>query len=265
MLQLEGRNKISLLMKNDGSWYESEDVLFALVFGTAIYLPFNAFLGPILKIANPVYGNKKFPFVSLTNVLDYHAELWPTFKQIYEYNPKLINITESGRSEPDAFCEIDNNLLIIEAKALNAPFKEDQLQKYLEALSADKSKTLWLLAVGKGKAVLDKLCSFQVAKKYRILYVSWTSIHAMLIDMLSNNSDYTHRLFIDLEKNLRKRPLKPFEGFQWPEGLSKLENDKKHNNNYRDKWFPHFPKEWPISLSKPLKFEKLIDLPLKLN
>jgi len=154
MLQLE--KKIYTVLdkdKNKKKWQNSEDVMTAAVFGTAFYLPFDQLLGPILQAARSLNNGDEFPVDAIGKCHNYYSTLWPSLKKIQEYNSSIIDIIDSPGSEPDAFCEFENDLLIIEAKKPDAGFGEPQLRKYLEALSGNKNKTVWLLAVGKGSSI----------------------------------------------------------------------------------------------------------------
>ena len=149
MIQLE--KKIYTVLGKDKSkkkWQNSEDVMTAAVFGTAFYLPFDQLLGPILKTARSLSDGDQFPVDAIGKCHNYYAKLWPSLNEIQNYNSNIIKIVGSPRAEPDAFCEFEKDLLIIEAKKPGAGFDEHQLKKYLEAFSGIKDKSLWLLTVG---------------------------------------------------------------------------------------------------------------------
>ena len=265
MLQLE-KKIYTILDKDEKSrkkWQNSEDVMTAAVFGTAIYLPFDQLLGPILQAARSLSNGDKFPVNAIGKCQDYYAELWPSLKKIHQHDPSLIDIINNNPSdEPDAFCEFENDLLIIEVKRPDAGFGEPQLKKYLEALSGDKNKNLWLLAVGKGRLNAKNISEFSTIHGYNILYIDWITI-LDTIKNLSSSSDSMGNvkyLLEDLVSFLSNRQLRPFEGFTWPENLKQLKGNEQHKI-VAEKWFPHVTTMWPAFLKKPIVFDELKPLP----
>ena len=234
-------------------WLSREDVLVSSVFGTAIYLPFKELLGPILKAAEPLNGSDTFPDIG--DIQGYSAKLWPTFKEIYNHDPDLINITISPRNELDAFCEFEKDLLIIEAKKPDTLFNEDQLLKYLEAFTINKSKRLWLLLVGKGSAVSNNVSKFKLVKAYNVLYVDWRTILITIKRLSSTCQNNTKYALEDMIFVLSHRQLMPFEGFAWPKEIGFLGEIPNRE------WFPHFPPMWPKLLEEPILFYEFKELP----
>jgi hypothetical protein len=261
VLQLERKIDNILDEQNITKWKNREDILMAAVFGTALYLPFKELLGPILKASKPINDSKKFPCDGNWECTDYSASLWPSIKKIQNSNPDIINIISNLKDEPDGFCQFQNELLIIEAKKPSAHFGELQLTKYIEALSGEKELGLWLLAVGKGPLIAKSISEFSISHDYNILYIDWTSIDSVVKKLASERTGNIKFLYEDLSSFLDKRSLKSFEGFVWPKNINPINSVFKFNMSIKEKWFPIFPPNWPISLMEDIKLNDTKILP----
>jgi hypothetical protein len=259
MIQLDLR-KIGNVIENKKSWIRSEDVMVAAVFGTALYLPFDQLLEPIIVSAKPLNNGDKFPVAEICNHQKYYARLWPSFKAIHEHNQCIINILSGLKSELDVFCEFEKDLLIIEAKRPNAFFDKDQLKKYLEALSLNKKKRLWLLAVGKGTSVAKHISQLSLTQNYNILYVDWTTILSTIKNLSINRHGNIKYLLEDLVSFLSKRQLCSFEGFTWPKEIEFL-NENVYQTIVEEEWLPHRPLMWPKLIKDSMVFKEFIKLP----
>lgn len=259
MLQIESKNKIKLIISdNKGAWIKSEDVMVAAVFGTAFYLPFNTLLGPILRNAEILGGDRGFPVKEIEDT--YYAELWPTFKRIKEYDPSLLANDESPRTELDGLCDFGKHLLIIEGKASNVLFDEHQLIKYLNSLSHNSKKKTWLLAVGKGSSVEKKLAQLPTMQDYNLLYIDWTSIKQIITYLAGTIENNTKYLFEDMVNILDNRNLRPFEGFFWPDNIEPIAK-KTSCYDVDEEWFPLAPRTWPKQIDSTIKIGNLNNLP----
>lgn len=264
MLQLE-KKIYTILDKDEKSrkkWQDSEDVMTAAVFGTAIYLPFDQLLGPILQAARSLSDGNEFPVNAIGKCQDYYSELWPSLKKIHQHDPSLLHKKKNYNpsDELDVFCVFEKDLLIIEVKRPDADFAEPQLKKYLEALSKDKGKRLWLLAVGKGSLKAKNIAQFSIIHDYNILYIDWITI-LDIIKNLSSDSRNVKSLFEDLVLFLKNRQLRPFEGFNWPDKLARLNENEQNKKIIEEQWFPQNTIMWPAFMKKPIVFDEFKPLP----
>lgn len=272
MLQIESKSKISNVFSkksnrgNDfrpmSAWLNSEDVLMAVVFGTSMYLPFKQLLGPILMASKSLKDDERFP-VQMIKEKHFYGELWPSFKEIHDYDPNLIDINNDQNKEPDAFCEFEHDILIIEAKRPYAQFNEKQLSNYLEAFQRNKKKSTWLLTVGKGANTAKSLSKFSIFKRHNVLYIDWTTIQTTIMELLSQKDNGNLKpLLMDMNSILSNRYLKPFAGFAWPEGIDYL---VKQDQLIKMKWFPRYIRKWPQFMNSPVVFNDMKELPWQKN
>lgn len=247
MLQIEVKNHLSQVIGPKGvkDWEKRENTLVATVFGFAAYLPFDVILGPILKKSRLIGSSQPFPSGINDTDID-RAELWPRLKDLQKDCPPLVKTKGANSGELDALWSFKNFNLVIEGKRIGKWFGSDQLYKYMDAFK-NKSKPLWVLAVGKGLAAVRSLAGFKVGKDVNLLYIDWESILGVITNQLADNQlkeAHIRRCLKDIETSLERRYLKPFKGFFCHEKALKLQSNKNIQMTVRQNWFP--PTLWTI-------------------
>lgn len=243
MIQLEIKHKLNnIILDQKKKWMRSEDVLMAAIFGTALYLPCDSLLFPILKSSNPIQdGYQKLPNHFYDEKEEKWSEIWPTFKEIQLFDYKIIEFEGSARSELDGIWIFEKDLIIIEAKRPYEIFTNDQFQKYVKALSKNEKLKIWLLSVGKGIQAKRSLYQMEHIENCNILYIEWSAIVETIKNQINKDDKdiKEKRILKDLIRFLERRDLRPYESFMWPEDIPKLCSMEIPSKNIKEDWF-HF-------------------------
>jgi hypothetical protein len=245
VLQIEIKNKIKKLLRFKKypeiykQWITCEDVLVSSVFGIASYLPFECFMGPILKAAYPLCGSERFNDDLIENDV-IKVEIWPE-KGLHE------------NKEYDGLWEFRDRVVILEAKKPQNILTQEQIINYLkikQKLIKKTKQSIWLLAVAQGSA--NNICSIKLLNNCNLLYIDWTTIHNIVkkqCNSIGNNN--IKRALDDLNSLLCKRNLRAFEGFHSPANILPLV-DFKQFVEVSSKWFPYQPTIWPNLCQKSI-------------
>lgn len=236
-----------------------EDALVAAVFGTAACLPFDSFMGEILKQADVLA--EEFSIEKELEPDEVH--LWPTVKHLgIGHSQKSVSPSSpSGKGkgpELDGLWRFGSKFLIMEAKRPRASFDPDQPVRYVELIRQYANSigcadpTIGVLLVGNGWSARSSAAEVDKTAVPNLLFIEWAGIAKTIREIVENVSPHVRRALEDVEVILNMQVLRPYEGFTWPsESFTQhLTDDPESQASVRTHWFR--PRIYPALPDPPI-------------